>query len=441
MRGASSSVQLRFASPVLFDSPKGDLSLRILQVHNAYQQSGGEDVVVASEDSLLCSAGHVVMHYVRHNSEIATYGLWQRGTLASRTIWAWDSHREIKALLRAERPDVAHFHNTLPVISPSAYHACFEAGVPVVQTLHNYRLLCPAAVLFRDGRVCEDCIKHSLWRAVRHGCYRSSRAETSAVALMLTVHRWLGTWMRLVDCYITLTEFSRMKFIEAGLPAEKIAVKPNFVRADPGVRQGTGGCALFVGRLSEEKGLQTLLTAWELLNGRIALEIVGDGPLRPMLQNEARCRMAGGIHFRGWMPRDRMLAAIKRARFLVFPSECYEGFPVAIAEAFACGVPVIASRLGAMEEIVGDGHTGLHFTPGDADDLAAKVEWAWAHPGEMAAMGRAARAEYEANYTAERNYKMLMEIYQRVLGARGSGEVARSNRPTVDGIRRFGAGD
>jgi glycosyltransferase involved in cell wall biosynthesis len=424
-----------------FDSSKGDLSLRILQVHNAYQQSGGEDAVRSSEDSLLRSAGHVVIHYFRDNNEIAAYGLLKKSTLGLRTIWAWDSHREITELLRAERPDVAHFHNTFPLISPAAYYACRAAGVPVVQTLHNYRLLCPAGVLFRCGRVCEECIKHSLWRGVLHACYRSSRGKTSAVALMLTVHRWLGTWMHVVDCYITLTEFSRRKFIEAGLPAEKIAVKPNFVRADPGTCKGAGECAVFVGRLSGEKGLQTLLTAWELLNSRIPLEIVGDGPLRPTLQNEAQRRMMGGVHFRGWMVPDETLAAIKQARFLVFPSECYEGFPVAIAEAFACGVPVIASRLGAMQEIVQDGCTGLHFTPGNADDLAAKVGWAWAHPKEMAAMGRAARAEYEAKYTAERNYQMLMEIYQRVLGARGSGEVAHSNGPTVDGVRRFGIGD
>jgi glycosyltransferase involved in cell wall biosynthesis len=285
----------------------------------------------------------------------------------------------------------------------------------VVQTLHNYRLLCPAAIFFRDANVCEECFDHSLWRGVLHGCYRDSRAETSAVALMLTVHRWLGTWSKMVDCFIALTEFSCKKFTEAGLPAEKIAVKPNFAHPDPGAREGRGEYALFAGRLSEEKGLGTLLATWERLNNRVPLEIVGDGPLRSTLQDEAQRRMMGSIHFCGWMPRDRTVAAMKQARFLVFPSEWYEGFPLTIAEALACGVPVISSRLGGMQEIVADGRTGLHFTPGDPEDLAVKVQWAWAHPEEMAAMGRAARAEYEAKYTAERNYAMLIEIYQRAI--------------------------
>jgi glycosyltransferase involved in cell wall biosynthesis len=394
--------------------------MKILLVHNRYQQPGGESISMLAEEGVLRAAGHRVVEYIRHNDEIKEYGLGSKATLPLRTVWAWDSYGEIKALLARERPDLAQFHNTFPLISPAAYYACRAAGVPVVQTLHNYRLLCPAAIFFRDGQVCEECIKHSLWRGALHGCYRDSRAETSAVALMLAAHRWLGTWRRLVDCYIALTEFSRKKLIEAGLPAEKIAVKPpSFVYPKTGGREGTGEYAVFVGRLTEEKGLETLLTAWVRLNTPVSLELVGDGPLRPTLQNEAQRRLIGSIHFRGWMPPDRTIEAIRQARFLVFPSEWYEGFPACIAQAFACGVPVICSRLGAMEEMVADGRTGLHFIPGNADDLAAKVEWAWAHPQEMAAMGRAARAEYEARYTAERNYEILMEIYRKVVGARG----------------------
>lgn len=391
--------------------------MKILLVHNSYQQPGGEDISTRAEKALLQAAGHRVVEYLRDNDEIIAYGLFKKASLPLRTVWAWDSHREIKALIDRERPDVAHFQNTFPLISPAAYYACREAGVPVVQTLRNFRLLCPGAIFLDRGRLCEACVEHSLWRAVAHGCYRHSRAATTTVALMLAVHRWLGTWTRLVDCYIALTEFGRRKFIEGGLPAEKIAVKANFVLQDPGTRDGRGEHALLVGRLSEEKGLQTLLAAWARLNNRIPLEIVGDGPLRPTPQNDPRHRLTGSIHFCGWLSRDRTLAAIKQARFLVFPSECYEGFPVTIAEAFACGVPVVASRLGAMGEIVEDGRTGLHFNPGDAADLAAKVEWAWAHPEEMAAMGRAGRAEFEAKYTAERNYDTLMEIYRRAIQA------------------------
>ncbi len=389
---------------------------KVLLVHNRYQQRGGEDSVMQAEKALLSAAGHEVAEYSRHNDEIVNYGLWQKATLAPRTVWAWDSYRQLKTLLQTEKPDLAHFHNTFPLISPAAYEACREAGVPVVQTLHNYRLFCPAATFFRDGQVCEECVQHSLWRGIRYGCYRNSRPATATVALMLAVHRRRRTWTRQVDCYVALTEFSRRKFIEAGLPAERIVVKPNFVHPDPRARNDRGEYALFVGRLSPEKGLRTLLHAWQRLRDRVPLRIVGDGPLRSELEAGASCRGLSNISFEGRLPRDRTLKAMKGARFLVFPSEWYECFPVTIVEAFACGVPVVASRLGAMEEIVGDGRTGLHFTPGDSDDLAAKVEWAWTHPERMEEMGREARAEYEAKYTAERNYQMLMDIYKRAMG-------------------------
>jgi len=418
----------------------------VLEVHNLYQLPGGEDGVMRAEGDLLARAGHRVVEYVRGNREIAAYGLMEKATLGLRTVWAWDSYREIRALLRVQRPDLAHFHNTFPLISPAAYYACREAGVPVVQTLHNYRLLCPAAIFFRGGQVCEECIEHGLWRGVWHGCYRHSRAATAATALMLSVHRWLGTWSKTVNCYIALTEFARAKFIEGGLPAEKIVVKPNFVHPDPmarnqpsaisGQHSATGNpqssipnpesripnpesrprYALFVGRLSPEKGVRTLVAAWQRLGNGVPLRVVGDGPLRAELEAEAVRRGLSSISFHGHLTPDHLTPVMKCARFLVFPSECYEGMPRTIIEAFACGVPVIASRLGAMQEIVEDGRTGLHFTPGDADDLAAKVDWAWTHPDEMQEMGRAARAEYEFKYTGERNYQMLMEIYQRGLG-------------------------
>jgi len=390
--------------------------MKILLAHNNCQQPGGEDTSFLAEEGVLRAAGHRVVEYIRHNDEIKHYGLGSKAALPLRTGWACDSYREIKALLERERPDLAHLHNTFPLISPGAYYACRAAGVPVVQTLHNYRLLCPAAIFFRRGRVCEECLEHSLWRGVVHGCYRNSRAETSAVALMLAVHRWRRTWTSRVNCFIALSRFSRQKFIEGGIPAEKIAVKPNFAYADPGCRARSGEHALYVGRLTPEKGVLTLLTAWQRLQVRIPLRIAGSGPERASLEAHAKQIGLSDIRFLGQLPREEVIAALKGGLFLLFTSELYENFPMTIVEAFACGVPVICSRLGAMEEIVADGRTGLHFTPGNADDLAAKVEWAWAHPEEMAAMGRAGRAEYEAKYTAERNYEMLMEIYSRVLG-------------------------
>ncbi len=393
--------------------------MKIQLVHNSYQQSGGEDIVFDQERRLLERAGHQVVAYQRSNSKIEKHSVAARLGLVKQAVWATDTRQEFARLLSQEKPHLVHVHNTFIMVSPSVYSACREARIPVVQTLHNYRLLCPAANFFRDGRVCEECVEHSLWRGVRHGCYRGSRPATATVALMLAVHRWRRTWTQMVASYITLTEFARQKFIGGGLPADRIVVKPNFVHPDPGERTRHGDYALFVGRLSPEKGLRTLLAAWERLHNGVPLVIVGDGPLRAGLEAQAEQRGLSTICFQGSLSRDQTLAAIKGASFLVFPSECYETFGRSIAEAFACGTPVICSRRGAMQEIVADGRTGMHFNAGDAEDLAEKVKWAWAHPGRMAELGKGARGEYEAKYTAEKNYALLMEIYQRAIATRG----------------------
>jgi glycosyltransferase involved in cell wall biosynthesis len=390
--------------------------LKILLVHNSYRQRGGEDVIFAQERAMLERAGHQVHSYVRSNSEIDAYAGIKRLALVPKTIWATDARREFVRLLDREKPQVVHVHNTFVMISPAIYSACREAQVPVVQRLPNYRLFCPGATFFRDGRVCEECVQHSLWRSVRYACYRESRTTTAVVALMLKVHRGLQTWTRDVNAFVPLTEFGRSKYIEAGLPAEKLFVKPNFVYPDPGLGTGDGGYALSVGRLSPEKSVRTLVRAWNHLTMRVPLVIVGDGPERKELELQALRRDRSQVSFRGQLPRERTLMALKEARFLVFPSEWYEGFPVTIAEAFACGTPTVCSRLGAMQEIVEDGRTGLHFTPGDPEDLAQKVEWAWTHPERMREMGKEARREYEAKYTADENYRRLMEIYQRAMG-------------------------
>lgn len=391
--------------------------MKILLVHNSYQQPGGEDVVFNQERELLESAGHQILTYCRSNHEIGNYTGLKRLPLAVHMVWARDTRREIASLLHRQKPDLVHIHNTFLMASPSIYSACKEARTPVVQTLHNYRLFCPAANFFRSGQVCEECVERNLWRSVHHACYRESRAQTASVAFMLEVHRLLRTGSTLVDAFVPLTEFARRKFIACGMPAEKTVTKPNFVHPDPGPRQSADNYALFIGRLSEEKGPETLLRAWSRLSVRPPLRIIGDGPLRSRLEAGTNGR-ARDICFEGQLGRSQVLAALKSGRFLVFPSGLYESFPMVIVEAFACGIPVIASRLGAAQEIVEDGRTGLHFTPGDPDDLAAKVAWAWTHPEEMAAMGRAARAEYEAKYTSGRNYQMLMEIYEHVLGER-----------------------
>jgi glycosyltransferase involved in cell wall biosynthesis len=388
--------------------------MKIVLVHNQYQQGGGEDVVFAQECRNLKRAGHEVVIYRRSNSEIKDSAPLGRLALAKDTIWSTRTRRDFAQLLARETPDIVHVHNTFVVISPSIYSACQECGIPVIQTLHNFRLMCPAATFYRDGNVCEACADGGLWNAVRHGCYRSSRTASATVALMLATHRLLGTW-RSIDGFIALTAFAREKFIRAGIDPKTIFVKPNFIDPDPGPRTTAGDYAVFSGRLSAEKGVMTLLRAWERLPVRCPLQIVGDGPEGPSLEAFVCERKLRGVTFRGRLSREDTLAIVRGASFVIVPSVCYEGFPMGIAEAMACGAPIICSRLGAMEEIVTDGVTGLHFRAGDADDLACKVEWAWRHPSEMCEIGRAARREYEDRYTADKNYSLLREIYERTL--------------------------
>ena len=391
--------------------------MKIILVHNAYQQPGGEDVVFEQERQLLERAGHEVVTYRRSNREMDGYSTAKRLALFPKAVWSSETREAFAKLLVEEKPQVVHVHNTLTMISPSIYWACREANVPVVQTVHNFRLFCPAATFFRDGHVCEECVAHGLWRGVRYGCYRDSRPATAAVALTLAMHRRMGTYTQMIRCYIAFHEFARKKCVEGGLPPEKITVKPNFVHPDPGPRPSDGDYALFVGRLASEKGIPTLLAAWKLLRADIPLVVAGDGPLRLRVEQEIAASPLLSVSYRGRLSREQTLAAMKGARFLIFPSEWYEGFPVTIAEAFACGVPVVCSRLGAMQELIADGRTGLHFTPGDATDLAQKVEWAWSHPDPIRAMGREAREEYLSKYTAEKNYPLLMGIYERAMAA------------------------
>ncbi len=397
--------------------------MKILVAHNFYQKPGGEDAVCESEIRLLREAGHQVIEYSRHNEEIRGYSFLEKASLGWRTSWSERTNHELRDILRRELPDVAHFHNTFPLISPSAYYACHAAGIPVVQTLHNYRLLCPGGNLFRDGEICEECISHSLLRSIVHGCYHDSRLASAALAGMLTAHQLLRTWTEQVDLFLVCTEFARRKFVDAGFDPARIRVKPNFIAPDPGRRIDGGQNALYIGRLSEEKGPQLLPLAWSNLSAVIPLEIVGEGPLRASLERDFARFSLRGVHFSGWLGAQATMERLHAAKFLIVPSTCYEGFPMAIAEAYACGVPVIAAGHGGLAEIVRDGYTGLYFTPGHAEDLALKVEWAWTHPDETKTMGLDARVEFESKYNARSALKSLENAYESV-DPRGKESVA-----------------
>jgi glycosyltransferase involved in cell wall biosynthesis len=389
--------------------------MKIALVHNTYLEQGGEDVVFWQERRLLQEAGHEVLEYQRFNQEMQQYSAVRRLTVIGRTVWASDSYREFSKLLQENRPDIVHVHNTFPLVSPSILWACKRERVPVVHTLHNYRLLCPGANFIRDGKPCEDCTQGSIWQSVAHGCYRDSRPQTAAVALMLSVHRAKKTWERAVDRYIVLTEFARSRFVNAGFAPEKISIKPNFVDPDPGKRSGEPSYALFVGRVSEQKGAHTLLKAWRQLPKDCILRVVGDGPLSAELESQVKSEGLSNVSFTGRLPRERVVEEMKGARFVIFPSQLYENLPLTIIEAFACGVPVVASKLGAMQEIVSQDRTGLFFKAGNADDLARAAKLAWEQPRYMRQLGDNARAEYEAKYTAAANYRQLVEIYREVI--------------------------
>jgi glycosyltransferase involved in cell wall biosynthesis len=376
----------------------------VLVVHNAYLQRGGEDVVVEAEVDLLQSQGHEVLLYRRDNADI---GQASKAALLAETFWSRRTMRDVDRMVRDFAPSIIHAHNTFPLISPSLNWAASRHRLPLVQTLHNFRLLCPQAMFLREGRVCEDCLGRLPWRGALRRCYRDSRAQSTALAAMLGMHRALGTWQHKVTRYIALNEFCRRKFIASGLPENRIAVKSNFVdvpSAGDDARRG----GLFVGRLSPEKGIAVLLGAVERLPD-VVVEVVGTGPEEKAVAANSR------LVARGARPAAEVLAAMRRAAYLVMPSIWYENFPRALVEAFACGLPVIASRLGAMAELIEDGRTGLLFAPGDADDLAQKITWAERHPEAMRAMGENARRVYEANYTPEINYRQLIAIYQQAI--------------------------
>ena len=381
-------------------------------LHCRYREPGGEDEVFTAECELLRSHGWAPLPVVLDPPDVATFGARVRTGL--RAIWCREWAQRIRRLCRQTRARIVHVHNYFPELSPAVFRACAEVGVPVVHTLHNYRICCPNALLLREGRPCHDCVgKRFAWPGVVHGCYHGSRLETAAVATVSGVHRLAGTWTEKVNGYIALSEFSRRTFIQAGLPAGRIFVKPNFHAPDVGPGDEDGGFVLFAGRLADYKGVTTMLKAWEGVDRRIRLLVAGDGPLASVVGEAVRRRP--NIEWLGRRSKSEVLTLMKRATALIHPSLAYENFPLAIVEAFATGLPVIATSRGAAAELVEHGRTGRLCPAGQSESLAAEVNWIYSHPRARAQMRSAARAEYLAKYTAEKNYQRLMEIYNRVM--------------------------
>ena len=370
-----------------------------------------------NECAMLESVGHGVARFEASNADIPS-GAAGKYLMFFATIWNRKIAREIRAAIRREKPDVAHFHNTFPLISPAAYWACKAEGVPVVQTLHNFRLCCLNAYLLRGGAVCELCLGKNPWRGVCKKCYRDSLAQSFAAWAMLSIHRLLGTWRGKVDAYIALTEFGKRKMIEAGLPERKIFVKGNVITAAPSIAAAAPAAPtiLYVGRLSPEKGPNILVEAWRLCHERgtlpqgARLVIVGDGPEREALERAA----PPAVSFAGNVDKTQVAEMMRAASAIVCPSVWYETFGLVVLEAFSCALPVIASNLGAFASLIKDGKTGILFPPGDAAALADALTLAFAEPELMREIAAAARRAFlVGESTPERNLTRLLEIYNK----------------------------
>lgn len=405
--------------------------MKIVYCHNYYRHRGGEDVSFESDVEMLRDEGHTVIPFTRDNQSLGA----NRLRIAAQTLWNRQVHREMRDLLRRERPDVLHCNNLFPQISVSVYHAAKKQGIPIVQALRNYRSFCANSFLYRDGAICTQCLtSKAAWHGLRYRCYRDSLGATSALVAMQLFHRVLRVQQRYVDAFFTPTQFAREIHIRGGYPPDTLFVRSNFLIPDLGPSQSHAGYALYVGRLSEEKGVDTLINAWREEHLPVPLKIVGNGPqehaLKQLASDVAR------IEFLGALDMDGVLQQIAGARCLIMPSRWYETFGRTIAEAFSRGTPVIASRLGAMQELVEDGVNGYCFTAGNSNSLAGAVRKLTASDeAAEKAMRAAARQTFERRFHRENSYLQLLQVYEFALrNSKASHvvqqalEVARSRR-------------
>jgi glycosyltransferase involved in cell wall biosynthesis len=390
--------------------------MRILQVHNFYQQAGGEDRVVAAEHALLTEKGHSVFQHTVHNQAVSELHAIELGV---KTVWNGESYRRLRRLIAEQAIEIVHVHNTLPLVSPAVYYAAEAQKVPVIQTLHNYRLLCPAATFFRDGEICELCLGKGIkYPAMLHRCYRGSFAASTAVFAMLAAHGLAGTYRRKVHTYIAPTEFARSKFCQGGLPADRLVVKPNFLADDPGVGTGSGGYALFAGRLTPEKGLDVLLDAWRACPNAMPLKIAGDGPMESRVRD--RAASLPNVEYLGACEHSRVIELLKGAAFLVFPSLWYEGMPMVVLESMACGTPVAAFAIGSLNDLILNEVNGVKLPFEGTHILERFLTDSGELNGKMARLRASTRRYFEQHFTPDLNYRLLLDIYNKALNRPGS---------------------
>lgn len=374
---------------------------RILFVHNSYQQKGGEDSVVDDEINLLRENGHDVFEYRVSNDKIKSMN---KLDLLKTTIWSKYSTQDIKKITDNFSPDICHIHNTFPLISPSIYWELDKKNIPIVQTLHNFRIACPQAMFLREGKICESCLGKIPLHGIVHGCYRDSITQTAALSSMLVTHRILGTWKNKVTSYIALNEFSKEKFISAGIPSEKIKIKPNFVIKTNQEQHDREDYFLYVGRLSKEKGISTLLEAFKNLPSKKLL-VAGDGPEKSILMGH------DNINCIGHVGKEQVINLLLKAKAIIIPSICYENFPKIVVEAMAYGTPIIASNIGSLAAIIENNFNGFLFEPNNAESLIKKIDFINENKNARTKISRNALDTYKELYSEQKNYSMLIDIY------------------------------
>lgn len=391
--------------------------MKILVIHNRYRIRSGEDKVFDQEVFLLNAYGNNVQTWTVDNQQIRDKGLFNLLKLGISTIWSQRSYRMMLKKLDDFKPDIVHVHNIIPLLSPSIFHACHFYGVPIIQTLHNYRLACPVGTYYRDGQVCISCLDKSLLASIYYGCYRNSRLQTAIIAIMLQTHRWLGTWKYKVNAYIVVNQFLKEKIVEVGIPKEKIYVKPNFINNDlkPDAQNDIefGFYYLFVGRLVEEKGIRWLLENYTSINSKFPLVIVGEGDLLELVKSYAAINPL--INYVGSQSQEQVLKWMQKAIALIFPSLWYECCPLTIIEAYSQNLPVIGANQGAISNLVKTNKTGLLFDSLDVNSIKEKISYIEFDQNRWIDFKFCMHSFIDTLFLKDYNYSYLVDLYKKII--------------------------
>ena len=389
--------------------------MRILLVHNRYRSAApsGENRVVDQEGEALAALGHEVIRFGRSSDEIEQWSLAKKASLQARTIWSREAFRELKAALREHRPDVVHVHNTFPLLSAAVLYACRDARIPVVATIHNYKLACANGTFFRDGAVCHDCAHALPVPAVLHGCYRESPVTTAPVALAMGLHR--QAWKSLVSAYILISRSQRDLLSGVGLPPDRAFVRYNLIPHRDRPRTVRTPMVVYAGRLDEAKGVRLLMAGWDRYLGKsgepgLKLAIAGGGPLGDQVAEWASTRPS--VEMKGTLDSDQCAELISGARAVLLPSAWEETFGLVAVESMAVGVPPIATGHGSFTELITPGVDGVLFSPGDPDALALAIADVETNSEQYEVYGERARKTYADRFDPQHSIAELLEIYR-----------------------------